>query len=1017
MTNDYVYFIENPIKNGQLTLLGETQFGEQGFNMSFVLDGTKDSTKLQIVSYSISNVIKPNSLVYHKNTQTFWIVSHDKVERYTNEDGFVYIHTLKLEGAFELLNARDLTDNGFNQNTYTIEQFVRRLFKLSNFEFDDSDIIINFSSGISGNELIDYVKTYENYTLLSAIRDIFSGYNCIAKMTFGVNSDLQLTNAQLNIYENTGNASREIKTFANTFKDVKEIKTMDKNSYANCVVSNSENVISTLTKTYPTIGGTLLSGTGHTTTSANAVIRLPSPVFKINRIDMFSQLSIRIGFNSNNTHTGTIVIQNVSCDDDNNLKRKLLEAIDKMRNNTYSAGTQLSNQIDDFENKVLNQFDLIKAEFENMAKVSFYNDVSYNPINNNFSSPSGLVEFNVEESGGTVQKAVVLVDKETRDCLQNPDQGIYYERGSNLIRSFGFFTALSQYGDGKVRINKTAKTIFYETKQDLYSIYSISVLIGNFDAYGNGSPTINYSMTDSTFRVEYIPMTDIKIKLDNNAIGRNIQLYNQNGKLTDAYALSRLINSYKTEVESDNITKYTMGYDFNSMPQVGDIVLNENNDRYVINNVSLDFYENEENESMGYYIVGEYTLSKNVATKSLMTNPNTNIRDYGIPQNYNVKRKQLYRDFYEFGFSVDPNADTNYYLPIQKIICVEPTPQNLIEHNAIIKTIASDGTYYYQLATTSYLMKKSYYEIVDFLDNNIIGYGSQNKNTGFEISRPFDPTIKIINTPISYVDTNGQLVEIDIAFCTNDQITDIWQDYKETTAYSTNDTISLYNCSIIIPQQIYEGSSGNYQGAKDNCDFLIQETTYNKDALEVPVFEYCCQLDDTTEVEVGENILINTGGLFIVYAATIRNLNSTTQINAHNYFKTPEFAWDTLTDSNYTYLFEISDTIAVVMSFDDNQTLRIKFYAYYTATVYSNDDNSSNYFDNIVYGSQISKSQLIGKDIVIYKDVIKSVLYDSVEEEVVSDYSADLMFLIHGATNDNFDGDDLIIKINHYRLN
>ena len=34
----------------------------------------------------------------------------------------------------------------------------------------------------------------------------------------------------------------------------------------------------------------------------------------------------------------------------------------------------------------------------------------------------------------------------------------------------------------------------------------------------------------------------------------------------------------------------------------------------------------------GYYIDCEFTLSRKIAVKSLMTNPNTNIRDYGIPQ-------------------------------------------------------------------------------------------------------------------------------------------------------------------------------------------------------------------------------------------------------------------------------------------------------------------------------------------------------------------------------------------------
>ena len=54
---------------------------------------------------------------------------------------------------------------------------------------------------------------------------------------------------------------------------------------------------------------------------------------------------------------------------------------------------------------------------------------------------------------------------------------------------------------------------------------------------------------------------------------------------------------------------------------------------------------------------------KNIAVKSLMVNPNTNIRDYGIPQNYNIKRKQIYTDYFEIDLS-SYHYPKNYYMPI-----------------------------------------------------------------------------------------------------------------------------------------------------------------------------------------------------------------------------------------------------------------------------------------------------------------------------------------------------------------
>ena len=146
-----------------------------------------------------------------------------------------------------------------------------------------------------------------------------------------------------------------------------------------------------------------------------------------------------------------------------------------------------------------------------------------------------------------------------------------------------------------------------------------------------------------------------------------MQLYNQNGKLTDSVALSKLMLSYAKEIQSDSITKYGSYYSFDSVPKVGQVV-GIDNIPYVINNVSLDMLPNES----GYFIMGEFTLSKQIALKSTMVNPNTNIRDYGIPQNYNVKRKQLYRDFYELNLFNDSSNDTPY-LGLNKILNIECT--------------------------------------------------------------------------------------------------------------------------------------------------------------------------------------------------------------------------------------------------------------------------------------------------------------------------------------------------------
>ena len=224
MAQDRFYVFDKLTK--KRTLLGEIQ---SDFNMALTIDGTKDSCSIIVWSY-IDYEIEPYTICWHEKTNTWWVVSHDKIERYQNEKGFLYIHEIELLGAIELLNARDLTDCGFNDKTYTISQFTFRLIHLSNFEFQNAGIAFG---ELNGDLLVDFIKTFENYTLLSALREFYDAYNCAIKMYFSTdveNSETYLINAVLQIVSKTGSnmlTSHNI----DYFNDVRETKTMDKNSF------------------------------------------------------------------------------------------------------------------------------------------------------------------------------------------------------------------------------------------------------------------------------------------------------------------------------------------------------------------------------------------------------------------------------------------------------------------------------------------------------------------------------------------------------------------------------------------------------------------------------------------------------------------------------------------------------------------------------------------------------------------------------------------------------------------
>ena len=194
MNKDELYIFAK--RNGIRSLLGEVQ---SGFNMSLVIDGTKDSFAIIVWSYSDIE-IEPYTICWHKATDTYWTISHDKVERRANDSGFIYIHNLELNGAIEVLNARDLTDCAFNDKTYTFQEFIGRLFRLSNWELGLNAI----EGNVDLTTKVNFIKTFENYTLLSALREFLDAYNYSAKLYFTQDFLFRLQYARLKIIPKTG---------------------------------------------------------------------------------------------------------------------------------------------------------------------------------------------------------------------------------------------------------------------------------------------------------------------------------------------------------------------------------------------------------------------------------------------------------------------------------------------------------------------------------------------------------------------------------------------------------------------------------------------------------------------------------------------------------------------------------------------------------------------------------------------------------------------------------------------
>lgn len=1132
------------------------------FNMSRVIDGTKDSVKLEVVGYE-DYALEPNTICQLEPTRTWWIVKNDKTKRYKNEGGYFYIHSIELLGAIDLLNSRDLVDSGFNQNRYTIETFIKRIIAHSTFEYDYS---IDYCDSIDKDKAVNYVKTYENYTPLSALRDFLSGYNCDVKLTFVKNLTTNyLVSAVFTIIPKTGRLDLPILTedeFDDT--DIRKIKTYNKESYGTTVISNAQNVISTQAKTFPQFGGVRLTGETWDTDSSSAYIDLPSPAYKVNWVRAIMPQSFAIIRNGNVILMSSKIFFPQS---DNIFDNMIQEIIDKINDDFDHFTQEQKTQYIAFIN---DNIEKIREYAIACSRLTFYNVPKYNVDAGEFGKPivDNNYPYGFKDNGEPVLPAldndllgsshlghwVILTDNESRNLFKKSKLwGLYWERGSNKIKGFDAFAQVGTTPSGVFRnIHRDICDLRLSNLPTAFELDITTTFMCVYANYGSYREYQHIKKGETLWQVNYIPLSDIKVKVDNDNDTNDTKLYNQNGKLTDSNGLAKLTESYSKEIESPTITKYGHYYSFNDIPQIGQRVKiytsdyeDEENDIYVITNISYDFSPNEETTGYGYYIECEFTLSKYVATKSIMTNPNTNIRDYGIPQNYNVKRRQVYRDYYTFDFKEDINADQNSFVDISYYI--SDTYQDIslrtFDHTAIIKMTYEEETdghlnWYYQLNSTVFTLHNCLYEIFDFKDNNIIGYDLFNSTTGFKMNDIWaTDTTTNITTPVSYVDDNGEAKGIELACLNKDELSSLYDDicssypkyrglvnqhvfvgeeFYEGSGTTQNDqvgvsldttctatapynesitvTMSLtdlydligldpdididfshsdtqnvnvsfeYNGTLLTPRVIissvlvdtdndlvaitalcsFMGGSGleigttydvnlscnityqyetfAYYGAKDRTNFKILETSYYKDATEVPVFEYSLQLGGNPNVELGENLFNTDGAMFITYSFKAQDPYSQTPLM---YEKPQELNIEFVDDSddpNYKTYSNLHQFNAVILEFNNDKTeLKLKFYTRSDMSdVYSNDKKAYKFTQNRTTSIQIGASSLIGKDIVIGRNIIQEInaTYDGAiidDVELVQDN--DLFMIIHSPTEDDFDENNaLVLKVNHYKL-
>ena len=217
-------------------------------------------------------------------------------------------------------------------------------------------------------------------------------------------------------------------------------------------------------------------------------------------------------------------------------------------------------------------------------------------------------------------------------------------------------------------------------------------------------------------------------------------------------------------------------------------------------------------------------------------------------------------------------------------------------------------------------------------------------------------------------------------YCTNEQITTTYQEYTDEESGGSFEG-SIYNYSVFIPEEIYDKSLNRHK-------IRINEDNYKKDALEVPVFEYACQIDDSDDVLIGDNILTQHNNCVYFYSYVEgQNLNQNNVLDT----KTVE------PDQDFTRL-EIYD--GVKLEYDTINGKKVIKVSLYTRQIRRNSDGE--------FLDQDQKDFIEGYDYAIFRHSFNL----DTNEQV-----AELMFIAKKVPQGNIDNRKLILYLNHYKLN
>jgi hypothetical protein len=803
------------------------------FNMEENLNGTPSNMKVKVVtSNTYREEFEVNTIAYHPDTTTWWVIKSDtSAYLHTGE----YEHEIELVELLEFYSYRHLPNCAFAPNTYTLDQMITRVFSIG--KQTDIAVVSPHPSFLDFGKQMPFLS-FENFTIANAIKTIARSINAIPKVfgTLVTGEVTYIQNFKLTFINRNGNETAIDSEDLNTkFPIAYEHNANSSDQFLTRSVSNISNAKSSNIVIAPQQGGfKMFTPNSGEYSPENSIVFLPSKIDKVEFVRVFPKILLNIvseidgetntkflyeGYYNDVDFIKQIIIQNASSFD--------LYTLQELQNLNLPTVEQISQ---------ISYKDTLSTNFE----LSIFKGLF--TIQNQFDFNTAKIQSSPFDTVEKVQDKTIHWRPFTNELIMSKNF-----RNGLLINS-----TPDQFRSNFNLVQKTVAGVPNDTERIRLTVITRST----------GFLSTRVPNEEMLIQVGYFPISDIKVSYDNDNDAQDEKFFNQSGKVIDAFSTSQLIISHTNDSVEGTKIRNARYDDYANIVPLGQIV-RDNNELYIVSQRSIDmmFRDNGNN-----YFNVIYTLSKNRVARSENIQADSAVINYKTPDENLVSRSQLYKDYIELSLE-NGNKDPNPYLSLSKMLLLTNTLAGVnFDFTVLAKNTYDSTIIRYIQNPTTFDLAKSKLVSVNWQSNNLLGFRFDYTGDSF------------VQTPIVYTNELGKATAFELMFMDKNEI--------NLTRNEFNDTYSSKKNSIIPFNDLTNVDNDFRQLALENEPSLysigINESNYDKDPFEIPVFEYMIQGNDDYNA-LGNVILSNE--LFSSYSKSLIRYNyviSNTRFTAEN---------------------------------------------------------------------------------------------------------------------------------------